>query len=281
MKTLEGKNWKMYGDYQSYFQTEEEGVCEGLCYITLSRYPLDMSSKKYEYKIRSYHKDSGKVFYRRSGYSIMTRNTPIGDFRVAGIHTHFWSPCSGFQDQIEFYRQNEPQDTLIMGDFNFDFRRKPITKTDANKYDSCEGIPWDNLVAECSESPCLWDKSKYVGGDFIVRFAESRLIINKSWLVSQKDKRYERINSPDGHPIVFGIIGSTNLLIPSLEASPQEIAVTTDLNEDGKLDTADFASFVEYYKAGNTKIDYDKDGETERDIDDFTYFVRYYKAKTD
>ncbi len=206
---LEARNWKMYGDFQSYFQTEEEGVCEGLCYVTLSRYPLDLSTKKYTYSIRSFHKDTGEIFYKRAGYTIMTRNTPIGDFRLANIHTHAASACSGFGDLINFYKQHDPQRTIMMGDLNLNIRNKPNIKA-YSKYDTtCKDVPWDDVLISCQEKPCL-DSIKYWEGgppiDFILRFKESELVIHKSWNVSHADQRYRGINNPTAiyHPIVFG-----------------------------------------------------------------------------
>ncbi|MBP9758146.1 hypothetical protein KBD45_00485 [Candidatus Dojkabacteria bacterium] len=72
-------------------------------------------------------------------------------------------------------------------------------------------------------------------------------------------------------------VEATPTIIPTLEVSPIEEQLLIDINEDSLVDITDFALFVEYYKVGNVKIDYDEDGRTIRDIDDFMYFIQEYK----
>lgn len=75
---------------------------------------------------------------------------------------------------------------------------------------------------------------------------------------------------------------NTPTLEPSVnipQPTPQVSWKSIDLNNDSQINITDFAIFVEYYKEGNKKIDYDKDGESIRDIDDLSFFIEEYKKR--
>lgn len=97
--------------------------------------------------------------------------------------------------------------------------------------------------------------------------------------------------SPTSTPAVSPTISPSISVSPTASASPaasvtpdtkvQEAITKADLDINGKVGVEDFVLFLEYYKAGNVKIDYNADGKVVRDINDFVYFIDYYKTYND
>jgi hypothetical protein len=67
--------------------------------------------------------------------------------------------------------------------------------------------------------------------------------------------------------------------LPSNSEPTVSITQTIDLTGDSIVGIEDFSLFVEYYKVGNVKIDFDEDGKTQRDIEDLNYFIQEYKKE--
>ncbi|MBP9758145.1 hypothetical protein KBD45_00480 [Candidatus Dojkabacteria bacterium] len=125
------------------------------------------------------------------------------------------------------------------------------------------------------------------------------------YTMGRGDSKFQHIfEDVNKHPLVFADIGDPNWVLPSISTisnpnpsetpslvspiispvytpepivSPIEEQLLIDLNEDGQVDITDFALFVEYYKVGNVKIDYDEDGKILRDVGDLDYFIKNYR----
>ncbi|MBP9758140.1 hypothetical protein KBD45_00455 [Candidatus Dojkabacteria bacterium] len=286
---LRNSSWPMHVDTQQY---TENGTNQSL--VILSRYPFDSESKKYMYDLRDNKKDKAKA---RSAQSIKVIGTPIGDVRLSNIHTHGTAGCDNMKQYYEFYKPLDSNISILGGDTNLYLNQKPKVKAFPPEIErqqqNCDLIPWDDIVTSCIEKSNCIEKGTFV--DWIFIFGNSDFNIKSSFSPGNIN------NFSDQHPVVFAEIAgkaplelasptvnlipiSTSTLIPSItptqiptiEVTPGD-RVVIDLNEDGKLDIADFALFVEYYKLGNAQIDYDNDGKTQRDIEDFSYFINKYK----
>ncbi|MBP9758139.1 hypothetical protein KBD45_00450 [Candidatus Dojkabacteria bacterium] len=301
LQKLKEIEWEMYGDVEAYSGKIPPGEDH---LVILSRFALDVSSRKIT---RDIHKVNSRV-----AQTIMTKKTPIGDVRLSNFHTHIDDPCTNFIKALTFFEQFDYERTILGGDANITFSNFYGQPENLARPD-CKGYDWTKFSNECSEYPYNCEpkdakcrNSSKCFGDYFYLPNPSELKILTSWTIGNAH------NISDQHPAVVAEIGSkvplelasptatlspisTPTLIPSItptpgvtiEATPIPTAQVTpedkhaiDLNGDSQVDIADFALFVEYYKAGNVKIDYDNDGKTQRDIDDFTYFVRYYKAET-
>ncbi|MBP9758148.1 endonuclease/exonuclease/phosphatase family protein [Candidatus Dojkabacteria bacterium] len=291
---LKSIGWEMYGDLQPYREKPDE-----LHLLILSRYPLDNSTKKFMYDLYSRDKEDGEKQPARTAQTIFVRGTPIGDFRLANIHTHTSNPCNNIKSLYDFYMQYDPERTLLAGDMNVVLNEKP--NMSSRKWDDCSpaNIKWDDFDLNCTSTPCL-DKqrlNKYAPIiDWVFTFSNSELYVKSSYNVGKDMPNASGI--ADWHPFVIAEVGSKvhsndatstpqlptvvvspqSMLTPNPSITPEETQdVNIDLDGNTKVDISDFAIFVEYYKVGNVKIDYDEDNISVRDIEDLAYFIEQYK----
>ncbi|MBP9758142.1 endonuclease/exonuclease/phosphatase family protein [Candidatus Dojkabacteria bacterium] len=230
------------------------------------------------------------------GRSILSKiqHPQLGELYVTSVHPSNDSHCEQPKEILEKVTREpkEIRDNLIlMGDMNsypYDLETKPKFK--AGKGDMCGE---EQLLAKFDFS-CVSSKECWNAGAV-------------DWILTQKQSVFS-IESRNYHPNVYtelGVLGmpGTNwhgvdihkpvsakvivnkplivtTLPPSVTPTPFIINnLTIDLNLDGQIDITDFAIFVEYYKEGDEKIDFDKDGKSIRDIDDLSYFIQEYKKE--
>lgn len=261
---LERKGYPMYLQLQSNVFNPDNGKNLGFRNATLSIFPIELIE---EVLI------SGGL-QRRAIISKI--KTPKGDIKFINVHVHHKQDENDsfrkFYQDLELKGYLSDPNTIITGDFN-------------------NGDIWKTYYTDCEiQENCYKGGIDLVGLPPHVPPDQYNFILVQRFRDEYLKTEYKDKYTFD-HPAIIGDFRSKIALsIPSptpIIINPQptvdisDTKVVIDLNADGKVDITDFAIFVEYYKVGNVKIDYDKDGKSQRDIDDFTYFVRYYKAKTE
>ncbi|MBP9758143.1 hypothetical protein KBD45_00470 [Candidatus Dojkabacteria bacterium] len=252
------------------------------------------------------HIEDTKPYRRRA--TITQYDTHIGPINFINTHIHHGEEthCRSFYQFYNFLRQQgefpasknylADPNTIIVGDFN----RLIDGRNVVSKY--CSGVPaigefsqpvgvQDIFDISCSTATCE-QGSKII--DWIVLPHDRELPLSDKTLQVETRTSGGMPNYPEkDHPNINATIirkalpqsqptpipTPTPTLLTTITPTPVEELRTIDLNGDVRIDITDFALFVEYYKLGNVKIDYNKDGQSLRDIDDFNYFIQEYKEE--
>ena len=211
-------------------------------------------------------------------------DTPIGVINFYSTHIRHAQPdkCPGFE-QLHNYFKADPNPLRILGaDFNL-----TITSTQNN--------------FECPENvrQAFITENNLVGNiiDFTVIPKQSNLKVESFYV--------DPNSPPSDHGAIVANIGLVNYpvlptVVPSVSSAPTVLPTivpslfpspTTqpsispvplvqgyaiDLDENGSVGIEDFLVFVQYYKASNCMIDYNRNNNC-KDIEDFQIFVDEYK----
>ena len=280
VKSLEELNYHMYLEIIPYYDvTEVNPYTWNL--VTLSKMPIDKENSKTVVLSPN----------RRSRVSLIN-DTKFGKFFVANFHTNLSEPCKQMGIMLDFISPTERMSTIIAGDANITFTNFYGEPEQMSKKE-CKGRDWgivDNTckdgVYNCEPKDAKCRNSSACWGDYVYLFRPSNFYLKNIKSIGNVN------NISDGHPAIISEIGTylpvipsieitpvPSIILPSIEPSSQDMGLVIDLNKDGKVDITDFSLFVEYYKVGNVKIDFDKDGKTQRDIEDLNYFIQEYKKE--
>ncbi|MBP9758144.1 hypothetical protein KBD45_00475 [Candidatus Dojkabacteria bacterium] len=272
-----GKYYFVLGEQKEVKNPEIE---HGLGVYVLSKYPVFRLATRYS---------------RQRAILTKIEHPLIGDIYVVSAHPSSDSRCEGPTElvkKINSEPQEVKQNLILMADMN------------ALIYDLDKDIKLKAMTGKLCDEKVLMSKYNFFcedklncfspkdGIDWIIPLKDSSFYIQSRFLLSDM---YSQINIPgsgwqnDYHmpvsakigtkkPILIPTPSSSPTPVPTVEATPEDKPLS-DLNEDSQVDITDFALFVEYYKQGNVKIDYDKDGQTVRDIDDLRYFFNNYKLQ--
>ncbi|MBP9758141.1 hypothetical protein KBD45_00460 [Candidatus Dojkabacteria bacterium] len=256
---LERKSYPMYIQLQSNVFNPDNGKNLGFRNATFSIFPLELIEEI----------DISGGLERRAIISKI--KTPKGDIKFINVHVHHKQDENDsfrkFYQDLELKGYLSDPNTIITGDFN-------------------NGDIWETYYTDCEiQQSCYKGGIDLVGLPPNVPRDQYNFIpiqrIRDEYLETEHNSKYTF-----DHPAIIGdfrsrLVLSTPTVEPSiniLQPTPQVIWESIDLNNDGRIDISDFAIFVEYYKVGDEKIDFDKDGKNVRDIDDLSYFFENYKS---
>ena len=271
-----------------------------------SKYPF-ISGTQQEWKISPSNPDHDKG---RVALSVEVL-TPYGPLRIVNVHTHGNTQCADAYKAMEPivnpqspYYNAPSKNFIIAGDFNIALKQilpaysPNISNSGAIlEGDFCDNSKYSNqfidkrvladLIRPNYKAYCL-DEGNCRNRQTI----EMVLTLNNNpieiYRTAWSEEKFRDIfEDRNRHPLVFAEVGDPSWVLQSIQPSALpsnseptvSITQTIDLTGDSIVGIEDFSLFVEYYRVGNVKIDYDKDGNTVRDIDDLNYFIQEYKKE--
>lgn len=203
-------------------------------------------------------------------------NSPIGPITFVNTHVHHGSDnCESFKQYIRLLENylNYPN-AIFVGDFNMD-----------TNVSGCGTKPSEYFTYSCDQSKqCSsggiidWVFTSKANSNLrqIYRIRDNTLTVSDHLPVVAE---LMSIVVPTVQPKIIASVTVTP--IPSIPVSPISTPTPTvktypiDLDENGSIGIEDFLKFVEYYKASNCMIDYNRNNNC-KDIEDFQIFVTEY-----
>ena len=215
-------------------------------------------------------------------------NTPIGPITFINTHVHHGSDnCESFKQYIRLLENylNDPN-AIFVGDFNMDTNGSGCgTKPSEYFTYSCE------QSKQCSSGGIIdWVFTSKANSNLrqIYRIRDNTLTVSDHLPVVAELKSVvvptvqpTIIPSATVTPIVSipvsvqPSVEPSNYISPIFTPTPTVRTYPIDLDENGSVGIEDFLVFVQYYKASNCMIDYNRNNNC-KDIEDFQIFVREY-----